>query len=377
MKPRSAAVVAVGELARSPRMLNHARELAAAGFRVFLIGYREQAVDAGGVTVCPLRRARRRSASAAWSLAGAGLRMGWAFLNVTALLLRLRPEVILLQNPPSFPTLLAGWIAASLLRARWIIDWHNYGHSMLGLRLGGAHALTRLSARYEGWAARRASGHFCVSQAMRADLERRFGVCARVLYDRPVDCAPAPQPAAGRLLAVSPCGWTADEDVDLLFDALGLLEPCGFEFHLTGDGPRRQQMQSRIRALRDRGFKIEADFLSEPDYRALLRRASLGLSLHRSSSRLDLPMKIVDLFAAGVPVCALDYGPVLREQVSPGETGLLFQTAAELAELLGRLQREPALLAQMRRCVRARWTVNWHREWQSVAAPAVGAAHAA
>ena len=62
--------------------------------------------------------------------------------------------------------------------------------------------------------------------------------------------------------------------------------------------------------------------------------ADLGLCLHRSSSGLDIPMKVADLFGAGVPVCALDYGACLAERVRHGDNGLLFSTARQLADVL-------------------------------------------
>lgn len=375
LKPRTIAVVVLGELARSPRMINHARELAAAGYTVWLVGYQEREFGApDGVRVQPLRAPRRcaETASRMRFLFAAGLRMAGLFFELTAVLLRLRPRAILVQNPPAFPTLAAASIAARTLRAPLLLDWHNYGYSMLALRLGGAHAATRLAARYEIWAGSRAAAHLCVSEAMRIDLEKRFAVRAQVLYDRPLALTCAAQPLRSPLVAVCPSGWTADEDMTLLLDALELLDTRDFEFHLTGDGPCRRSMETRIAALRERGFAIQAGFLSPADYHALLQRASLGLSLHRSSSGVDLPMKIVDLFGAGVPVCALDYGAALGEQVAEGETGFLFRTAAELAALLERLARQPASLDDMRRAVRARWNRTWHEEWRDIAAPLLG-----
>ena len=378
MKTRTAAVVVVGDLARSPRMVNHARELARCGVRVWLVGYLDREFDVPeGVLVRALHWPRNRNGSAGWWLPKAGLRMGWALFDLLAILCRLRPDTILVQNPPAFPTLLAGWIASRVVRAQLVLDWHNYGYSMLALRLGGGHPMTRIAAHYEVFAARRASHHFCVSEAMRQDIERAFGLKARVLYDLPVRWDGRDVAAGERAIVVCPSGWTADEDMDLLLDALGILGPSEWEFHLTGDGPSRRRLEPRIEALRNAGTAIHLGFLEERDYRALLGRAFIGLSLHRSASRLDLPMKIVDLFGAGVPVCALDYGPVLREQVREGETGLFFRTAAELAELLGRLQAQPALALQMRGWVRRRRNATWPVEWRRVAGPVIGVADAA
>lgn len=366
MNERPVAVVAVGDLARSPRMLNHARELARAGRPVWLIGLHERDFDLpDGVRLAPLRSWRKIGA---FGLGGAALRMGLTWFQLLAVLLSRRPAAILVQNPPTFPTLLTGWIAARISRACLVIDWHNYGYSMLALRPGADHIVTRLAASHEGWMARRAARHFCVSQAMQSDLARRFGVRADVLYDRPVAYLSRTSDNPS-LLAVCPAGWTDDEDMPLLLDALELSTTRGIEIHLTGDGPLRAQLEPRIAALRAAGWQIHTGFLSEREYRRLLSFCQLGLSMHRSSSGVDLAMKVVDLFAAGVPVCALDYGGSLGEQVRDGQTGFLFRTASDLATLLERLQREPSVLAPMREHIRNSWGTTWSEEWRRVAAP--------
>jgi beta-1,4-mannosyltransferase len=361
-------VVVVGDLARSPRMLNHARQLADAGRPVSLIGLREREfAEPAGVHVAPLRPWRGVGSR---GIGGAAVRMVLTFFQLWDALRRARPAAILVQNPPTFPTLLAAWMAARSLGALLVIDWHNYGYSMLALRLSSGHPLTHLAERHECWMARRAARHLCVSQAMQADLAKRFGIRAEVLYDRPMAPLPPSRGAVSMpLIVVCPAGWTADEDMALLLDALAFSDARGIEVHLTGDGPTRAPLETHIAGLRNAGWSIHTGFLSEPDYRALLARCHLGLSLHRSSSGLDLAMKVVDLFAAGVPVCALDYGPCVREQVRDGETGFLFRTASELARLLANLQRDPSPLERMAPRVRECWMTTWADQWRRVAQP--------
>ena len=136
---------------------------------------------------------------------------------------------------------------------------------------------------------------------------------------------------------------------------------------ITGRGPLRAEFESRISGLALRKVCIHTLWLEPEDYPLLLGAADLGVCLHRSASGLDLPMKIADMFGSGLPVCALDYGPCLAEQLQHGVNGLLFTDGAQLAEQICRLfERFPAespQLDEMRRTVASRSNERWEREW--------------
>jgi glycosyltransferase involved in cell wall biosynthesis len=94
------------------------------------------------------------------------------------------------------------------------------------------------------------------------------------------------------------------------------------------------------------------------------------------STGLDLPMKVVDMFGAGLPVCAVDYA-CITELVQPGVSGLLFSDAQQLAAQLLQLLRGfdgsaggSGQLAALRAGVakeQSAW--RWQDNWQAVAAP--------
>ena len=88
-------------------------------------------------------------------------------------------------------------------------------------------------------------------------------------------------------------------------------------------------------------------------------------------------MKIADLFGAGVPVCALDYGASLAERVRHAYNGLIFSKPAQLADILFDLfENYPADQAQLdrlragaRKSARPTWEEGWAREARSVLLP--------
>ena len=58
-----------------------------------------------------------------------------------------------------------------------IIDWHNFGYTVLAHGgLGERHPLVKVAKAYERHFARLADGHICVTKAMRLWLEENWGV---------------------------------------------------------------------------------------------------------------------------------------------------------------------------------------------------------
>ena len=85
--------------------------------------------------------------------------------------------------------------------------------------------------------------------------------------------------------------------------------------------------------------KIETKWLEIDDYPKMVAAADLGICMHMSSSNLDLPMKVVDMFSCQLPCFAYEY-PTIGELVhskdkgSNKPNGALFKTADDLFNLL-------------------------------------------
>jgi len=320
-----------------------------------------------------------------------------------------RPDLVLVQNPPAFPTLVVARWALKRKGVKIVIDWHNIGYTLLELRLGRWHPAVRLARWLERHDALQADASLCVSRGLSEFLKNTFGLSnTHVLYDRPASIfAPVErverehyrQALFTRLgihaivvgFIVCPTSWTEDEDFDVVIDAVRRLEDRirGWEtanpsarfpdlvILVTGDGARRTEFERRFAGLPARRVHLRTRWLEPEDYPRVVGSADLGLCLHRSSSGLDIPMKVADLFGAGVPVCALDYGATLAERVRHGTNGLLFSTAEQLSSVLfdffeafpGDDQTFERLRTGARKSARMSWDEGWTREAEPVLLP--------
>jgi beta-1,4-mannosyltransferase len=391
--------VVLGDLARSPRMQYHAEALARSAADVDVVAYADEVpaavlADRSRITIHALSSGRARTVPRALFIPYTALRVLAQAAHLMSLFLvhARKPDVILVQSPPAVPVLAVALLAARVRGARLVIDWHNFGYSMLALRLGARHPAVRLARAYERTLARRAHAHLCVSHAMKRTLAVEWGLSdVTVLHDRPhARFTPLPPEErararrdfgvdAGAALVVSATSWTADEDFDVLREALlryeQLAEHARTPLHvvISGRGALRERFERRLPAFTR--VRVRTVWLPAGDYPRLLAAADLGLSLHRSASGVDLPMKIADMHGAGLPVAALDYGPCLAEQIHDGRDGLLFTSAGGLAQHLADLfhafPHDTASLDRLRQGVAARGGRHWGEEWNVVARPVI------
>jgi len=319
-----------------------------------------------------------------------------------------RPRAFLVQNPPAIPSLLWVAVASRLRGAPMVVDWHNFGYTMMAMQFGSEHGLVRLSYHWEKFFSRFCHASFCVSEAMKAFLESEFGAEAQTMYDRPpeffrpfneserdevwkglkdqgfLDGMPAEWPLHGEhrpFVLVSSTSWSPDEDFDMLLEALPRIDQdfSGRKQRLlvcvTGKGPLKERFLARVAKLDLSSTCVLTMWLPIAMYPRLLASATFGLSLHASSSGLDLPMKVVDMFGAGLPVLALEFGRgdarTIAELVADGEDGILFSDSAGLATAVSRATKERAAFAEKaRRKFEGR---GWQAQWDLAAGPIFGA----
>ncbi|KAK6157477.1 hypothetical protein DH2020_011725 [Rehmannia glutinosa] len=366
------------------------------------------------------------------------------------------PDAFIVQNPPSVPTLVVVKWASWLRHSAFIVDWHNFGYTLLALSMGRSSLFVAIYRWIEKRYGKMAHGSLCVTRAMQHELSQNWGIKATVLYDQPPeffrpasleekhnlfcrigkslnepyglrDCLsngltgpynndPNTTPFSTQVdgdiflkqnrpaLLVSSTSWTPDEDFGILLEAalmydrrvaasLGEDDSTGDEvvwneirdgkqfsyprllFIITGKGPEKEKYEEKIRKLSLKRVAFRTMWLSAEDYPLLLGSADLGVCLHTSSSGLDLPMKVVDMFGCGLPVCAVSYS-CIKELVDVEKNGLLFSSSAELADELMMLfegfpERCDTLKSMRSNLMERVSSVRWATAWEENAKPLI------
>jgi len=335
-------------------------------------------------------------------------------------------QIFLVQNPPAIPTLVVCLLAAWWSGAAVIIDWHNLGFNMLDpVDANGRHSASNLKRRlariakvYEKYCGRLADAHLCVTKALSEWLDQNFQLRSRavVVYDRPhsafrrissderisiLDKLSRENALPARFcdevknrraaLIVSSTSWTPDEDFSMFLDGLSqyaenaksnpdTLPPVIAV--VTGKGPLLKEyapLLSEMEKTSGGYVRVLSAWLSHEDYPVFLAAADLGVCMHTSTSGLDLPMKVVDMFGAGLPACAVRF-KCLNELVKDGVNGRIFSDAAHLANSLQQiLQGFPANSASELEKLRqglvaggeGAFRKDWQENWEETVLPEV------
>lgn len=185
---------------------------------------------------------------------------------------------------------------------------------------------------------------------------------------------------------VSSTSWTPDEDFSLLLAALLTYSQLATstQRHLpnilaviTGKGPQKEAFLTNIKTIADQGklkkVHVRTAWLSADDYAKLLASADLGVSLHTSSSGVDLPMKVVDMLGVGLPVIGWNDFAAWPELIQDGINGRGFHTSAALSKLLVDLfGQDSKQLKRLREGAMLEGGRRWDDEWDPVAGKLLG-----
>lgn len=249
-------------------------------------------------------------------------------VDTVRVLLRERPEAVIVQVPPVFPALLAVLYAALARGTRVILDAHS--GSFFSRKWAWSLPLLR-------WCARRAR---LTVVHMPSLLPVVQGWGARTLevgyVFEPEPPTPADYPLGPGTHIAVPSSFNADEPVALIFQAAAQVPDV--QFHLTGDARR---LPASMRDTKPANIHLTG-YLTVPAYQGLLRQADAVLAL----TTQDQTFQTGGAEAAwlGRPLIISDW-PELRRVFAHGAV-FVAHTPEGLAAGVRRVQTDGARLEQ-------------------------------
>lgn len=396
-------IIVLGDLGHSPRMSYHAQSFMKLGYQVNICGYLESSLpkflydDDITIYEIPAVHNTRKLPY----LVFAAFKVISQVFKLTSMLKDIlgdETRYVIIQNPPSLPVL----AILGLLKTFWVpnirlvIDWHNLNWSILNLKYQNEnHPVVRVMKWYEKWFSKKfADLNLTVTVQLKKYLIEEFDLDPAsivTLYDRPSEMF-SPLENQEELksiiqqnpiifndlnydqqkdrIVVTSTSFTPDEDFEVLVDSLKTLDKMIDDNQrlimlVTGKGPLEKQFDESVGEITWKHIVIQKLWLPIEQYPNILKISDLGVSLHYSSSGLDLPMKIVDLFGSGVPVITLNY-PVISELVKDRVNGIILgeNKSDELAQAIyNSLYKETAQYLKIKEGAIRESTKRWDDEW--------------
>eukprot|EP00792_Barthelona_sp_PAP020_P004293 TRINITY_DN2027_c0_g1_i1.p1 TRINITY_DN2027_c0_g1~~TRINITY_DN2027_c0_g1_i1.p1 ORF type:complete len:420 (+),score=98.44 TRINITY_DN2027_c0_g1_i1:206-1465(+) len=414
-----AVVLVLGDLGRSPRMQYHCTSLANNGYNVDFVGYEgtiphSRVTDHTNIRLKYLRKPLNRRVYGFFFPILAFYKLFVQFLSVCHCLFTNGPiDIVLVQNPPCIPILAAIQFVRIFKKFKFVIDWHNLGYSILALQFETniiSKTIVFIAKIYEMFFGHFADIHLCVSNTMKQFLENQFHISNVIVhYDRPFDTFSELTIQQKHdwfeknykslelnenlftirnsdntihyrqdrpFFLVTSTSYTPDEDLSIILEALeeiDLKHEKRIILAITGKGPLKEHYKELIESKFNciRNIKVVQVWLKAEDYPKILGCADLGISLHSSSSGIDLPMKVVDMFGARLPVLAVRF-KAIEELVTPRETGEIFDNHVELCCLLLKYLDNSMILSEFKENIRNSQKVeSWDKEWNRTILPHV------
>ncbi|RCK56100.1 Chitobiosyldiphosphodolichol beta-mannosyltransferase [Candida viswanathii] len=375
-------IFVLGDLGHSPRMCYHAMSFSKLDYFVNLCGYIEtepsnEIVDDVNIDIVPIRVIKNTNdlPFALFALK----KITTQCMQIGLILWDTRgTDYIMIQNPPCIPILfvIIVFIKFFSRETELIIDWHNLNYTILNLRYNNLnHPFVRIVKLYEHILGHFADLNITVTKNMRKPGDQFQPISDKEEFTLTHDLFKDIDTQKYKIL-ISSTSFTPDEDFNILLDALKEYEDISntppIFLVVTGKGPLRQKFLETVKELEfSKKVVIRTAWLSSEDYPKVLACADLGISLHTSSSGIDLPMKIVDFFGCGVPVISLNF-PAIDELVQDGVNGLITDNKAGDAEsklvcrLISEVFTDDKLLATLKEGAMKESELRWDENWFNV-----------
>ncbi|KAK0420431.1 hypothetical protein QR680_014680 [Steinernema hermaphroditum] len=186
------------------------------------------------------------------------------------------------------------------------------------------------------------------------------------------------------LILLSSTSWTDDEDFGILLNALKAVDSNisassaplpHFCVIITGKGPQKAMYLDKIAEINFRHIDFITPWLEAEDYPKMLAVADIGVSLHTSTSGIDLPMKVVDIFGCKLPVLAKSFRAIGELVIDGGKSpnGRLFdnndELKAHILDLANGFPLKSEKLDDLRANLRKDYSTYWSDHWDEVLTP--------